>query len=137
MAFIRSNTIQAAFVSYLKSQTTLTSVLANANEIRENTWKGTEFAYPCVRVDLVNNRPGGDGCPQGLDVIFQVYSEKPSSLEADNIAGIIVDILDDRQFSHNSLNFALDATNVKPAYVSGENLWRSDVIVSGQVNLNP
>jgi hypothetical protein len=134
MAFIRSNTIQAAFISYLKAQGTLTSVLANANEIRENTWKGTEFVYPCIRVDLVNNRPGGGGCPQGLDVTVQVYSEKPSSLEADNIAGIIVDILDDKQFSHNSLNIAIDATNVKPAYAVGENLWRSDVILSGQIN---
>ena len=135
MAFIRNNTIQAAFVAYLKSKIALTSVLANANEIRENTWKGTEFKYPNVRVDLTDNKPGDIGCPQGIGVTLQVFSEKPSSLEADDIAGIIVDILHGIQFKQGTLNIALDATNVKPAIAIGETLWRSDVIMSGWVSL--
>ena len=134
MAFIRNNTIQAAMVSYLKSKTTLTSVLASSSEIRENTWKGTDFSYPKVRVDLTDNIPGKIGCPQTIGVTLQVYSEKPSSLEADNIAGIIVDILHSTQFQQSNLNFAFIATNVKPANEIGENTWRSDVILTGQVS---
>jgi hypothetical protein len=132
--FIRNNTIQAALVAYLKGKTTLTSVLANANEVRENTWKGTDFKYPNVRVDLTNNRPDTIGCPQAIGVTFQVFSESPSSLEADNIAGIIVDILHGIQFTQSSLSFALDVTNAKPANANGENLWQSDVIMTGLVN---
>ncbi len=132
MAFIRNNTIQAAIVAYLKSQTTLTSVITVA-EVRENTWKGTDFKYPNVRVDLTDNRPEKIGCPQIIGVTLQVYSEKPSSLEVDDIAGIIVDILHDKRFTQSSLNIYLSAMNVKPAYEIGETVWRSDVIMSGQV----
>lgn len=134
MAFIRSNTIQAAFITYLKAHATLTSALANANEIRENTWKGTDFKYPNVRVDLVSNRPQAPNCPQNIEITFQVFSESPSSLEADNIAGIIVDILHYIQFTQSSLNIALSATNVRPAYEVGETVWRSDVMMSGLVS---
>ena len=133
MAFIRNNTIQAALVTYTKSKATITSVLA-ANEIRENTWKGDDFKYPNVRIDLTDNVPTKIGCPQSIGVTFQVFSEKPSSLEADDIAGIIVDVLHDKQFQQSNLNFALVATNVKPAYEVGVTVWRSDVIMSGQVS---
>lgn len=135
MAFIRSNTVQAALVAYLKGKTTLTSALKDgAEEIRENTWKGTEFTYPNVRIDLTSNKPNPD-CPQPIAITFQVYSEYPTSSEADNIAGIIVDILHGIQFKQGTLNIGLDATNVKPAIAIGETLWRSDVIMSGWVSL--
>ena len=131
--FIDNSKIQEALVAYLKSKTTLTSVIT-AKEIRENTWKGTDFKYPNVRVDLVNNKPGKLGCPQDIDVTFQVFSESPSSKQADEIAGIITVILHDKPFQQSTLNFSLVATNVKPAYEVGVNTWRSDVVMSGQVS---
>lgn len=134
MAFIRSNTIQAALVAYLKGKTALTSALKDgAEEIRENTWKGTEFTYPNVRVDLTSNKPNPD-CPQPIGITFQVYSEYPTSYEADNIAGIIVDILHGSQFQQSGLKFGMDVINTIPAISNGVNLWRSDVIVLGQVS---
>jgi hypothetical protein len=134
--FIRSNTIQAALVAYLKGKATLTSALVNggAEEIREDGWKGTTFQYPNVRVDLTDNIPTKRNCPQTINVTLQVFSEKPSSLEADEIAGIITDILHDKQFEQNGLRFSLHATNVKPAYEVNETTWQSDCIMSGIVS---
>ena len=134
MAFIRSNTVQAALVAYLKGKTTLTSALKDgAEEIRENTWKGTEFTYPNVRIDLTSNKPNPD-CPQPIAITFQVFSEYPTSSEADNIAGIIVDILHGSQFQQSGLKFGMNVIDTIPAYANGVNTWRSDVVVLGQVS---
>lgn len=131
MAFISNDLLQAALVAYLKAQTTLTSVITSA-EIRENTWKGTTFSYPNVRIELTRNTPEKDHCPQSIDVTFQVFSEKPDSQQADQIAGIITTILHDKQIGQNGLKIYLYATNVQPAYAEN-NTWRSNVIMTGKI----
>lgn len=132
MAFISNDLLQAALVAYLKLQPTLTSV-TTATEIRENTWKGADFNYPNVRVELTRNVPEKDGCPQYIDVTFQVYSETTTSKQADQIAGIITTILHDKQFGQNGLKIYLYAVNVQPAYAEGVPTWRSNVQMTGKV----
>jgi hypothetical protein len=132
--FVRSNIIQAALIALLKSKATLTSALEDPNEIRENSWKGTDFSYPAVRVDLVGNKPSDPHCSQSFTFTVQVYSEAQDSLQADEIAGIIVDILQAKQFKQDTLNLAFIVTNVRPAYPVGETIWRSDVVVNGLVS---
>jgi len=133
--FIRNNKIQAAIISYLKSKTSLTSVLANgSDEIRENSWKGTTFKYPNVRVELVSNKPKRPGCPQDIEYNIQVFSESPSSLESDEIAGIIVDILHLKQFTSNDIAFASYASDVRPAFEVSETVWQSVCMMRATVS---
>jgi hypothetical protein len=42
--------------------------------------------------------------------------------------------LHDSRFTQSSLNIYLRATNVRPAYEVGETVWRSDLIMTGEVS---
>lgn len=131
-SFIRDDQIQAGLVSYLKSKTTITSLLDSANEIREDQWQGTEFLYPNVRVRLMNNRPYQE-CFHSFDCGIQVFSEEASSREADQISGIIAGEFHIKGFTSNSLAFLVSVTNVVPAVRSDTRTWRSEVLLRGIV----
>ena len=54
---ITNNTIQAALISKLLANITITAELDDAEEIRENEWQGTAFSYPNIRVRIISNDP--------------------------------------------------------------------------------
>ena len=63
-----------------------------------------------------------------------MFTEDSSSLEADQIAGIISTELHTRQFSSNNFAFSLRLTNLVPAIRIDERTWRSEVLMSGIVS---
>lgn len=132
MAFVRNDQIQAGLVSYLKSKTTITSLLDSSDEIKEDQWQGTEFYYPAVRVRLISNNPF-QTCYHQFECGIQIFSEEASSLEADQISGIIATEFHPVGFTSNSLAFLANVTNVIPAARSDMRTWRSEVLVRGLV----
>lgn len=92
--------VKAGMIAYLKSQPTITGLLlASGTEIRERQWQGEDFIFPAIRVSL-DFMPSVNGCgPDGADFLIEVFSEKPSSLEADTIAGALSALLHKRPFS--------------------------------------
>lgn len=101
--------IQAAFISHLKAQPSLTSQMTGVSgtEIREYQWQGADFVYPAVRI-YVDVYPSLNGC--GVDnatVCIEVYSEQKSSMEAKSIASTLVDLLHKTRFKANGLDFPM------------------------------
>lgn len=89
---------KAAMIVYLKSQPTVTA-LVSATEIRERQWQGEDFVFPAIRVSL-DFMPSINGCgPDDADFMLEVFSEKPSSLEADTVAGVLSSLLHKHAFS--------------------------------------
>lgn len=136
--FIRTDEIQAAMVAYLKSKTAITTELPvptdGSHEIREQQWQGNSFTYPAVRVRMTSNVPTDrNGCKHKFECTIQVFSESPSSLEADRIAGIIANILNARQFSSNSLSFATHIMPSPQTIRQDERTWRSEIMITGTV----
>jgi hypothetical protein len=139
ISFISNDTIQAALVAYLKLRTTLTNKLvacgSSASEIREDEWQGTNFVYPNVRVRMIDNSPMADsGCGQNISFSVMVFSEHASSLEAEEISGIIAKDFHGRSFSSNSIAFSTTVTNLVPAIRSDIRTWRSEVLMTGIVS---
>lgn len=92
---IRNDLIQAAIVAKLKANTTLVNWLtarSAGSEIREATWQGRDFVYPCVRVQVGTQEPDGNGPCYTTNgsttfTLFS-YSEHDSSQECDELAGV-------------------------------------------------
>lgn len=94
---IDNDQIQAAIVAKLKANSALTTWLATrstAGEIRESQFQGREFFYPAVRVELGTQiEEGNPPCYSTLPFTVYSYSEKGSSQEANQLAGLVSDAL--------------------------------------------
>jgi hypothetical protein len=99
-------TFQSAWISSLKSKTAITSLLANAREIREIEWQGTDFDYPAVRVGL-DFMPSIERCgPDDAEVIIEVFSDEKSSKKATQIASLIYTTYHGKAFTQNGVRFS-------------------------------
>jgi hypothetical protein len=131
--FIRNDQIRAAVIAYLKGRA---SILAHvtSTEIRETDWQGTTFTYPNIRVRILRNVPSGrTGCIQDVDIGIQVFSEKDSSLQADQIAGIIANELNDKQFTSSGIAFAVIVTNNLEVVRASTTTWRGEVLLTSAI----
>ena len=133
---IRDDQIQTGIVSYLKTQSTITSELTTSTEIREDQWQGRDFTYPNIRVRLISNTPlyAGDCNLHRVSLGILVFTEDASSLNSDRIAGIIHSVLHDHHFNTSNITFSLRTTNLVPALRSNIQEWRSEVLLSGIVS---
>ena len=130
----RNDEIQAALIAYLKADAIITAQLANAGQIKEDQYQGTNFVYPAVRLNLISNEPLNQdaNCPHTrITLSILVYTEADSSLEADRIAGIINGELHSQQFIASGIAISLHATNLVPAVKSDIRTWRSQILMSG------
>jgi len=135
ISFISNDVIQSALVAYIKTKSNITSLLASTSEVREDQYQGTEFNYPNLRIRTIENTPiGNPGCGQNISVGFMVFSENASSLQAEQIAGIIAKVFHGRQFTSNGIAFAITVANAIPAVRSNVRTWRSEVLCKGIAN---
>jgi hypothetical protein len=131
---IDNEDIQETIIARLKADATLVALLTNggANEIREDQWQGRDFAYPCIRVDIVRQTPLLDMGPcewSRLDFIIQCFSEKDSSLEVMQISSAIKASLHKKHFSGTGFRFFLcKVTSLDGPKRTGERVWRSPVV---------
>lgn len=100
--------VQAAWISYLKSKSQLTALLQTGNrEIRETSWQGDEFTYPAVRV-AVDYFPSINGCgPDDADIFLDIFSEEKSSKQAAHISATLQSFLQKHPFTQNGIKFPM------------------------------
>lgn len=136
---IANNIIQADLVADLKAFTTLTDVLASADEVREDQYQGTVFDYPAVRVAINQQiyRDNSDQCDVAR-VTFSIrcFAEPASSLLADRIAGIVNDRLHKRIFRGTGYNIPrIRSRGLSSAVRTPNTLWRAEAFFEGNVFL--
>jgi len=127
------NDVQAAWILYLKSQTSITSLLANSGQIKELQWQGTEFVYPAVRFS-VDFLPAVNRCLDKAEIMIEVYSEKKTSDQASDIAGAIYLLLHGKPFKVNGIQFPTVIVTRVDKPERSIYTWVSKVHVSAQVS---
>jgi hypothetical protein len=133
---IRNSDVQAGWIAKLKANTVVTA-LVPAVEVREESWKGTDFTYPNIRVKLGNLTPQNPSKNCQIfnsEVSIQVYSEQKSSKQADDIAGVIAEQFWGTSFTSNGVRFAnvvldalVPATPPEDKVYEKENVWMASV----------
>lgn len=122
------NEIQAAIISFLKSDSTLAGWLAahgGAGEIREMYWQGLDFAYPAVRVGMGTQVPVGEPkCLGRIPFTVASYTEGDSSLLANQLASVVAAALDGHMVHGTGWRSGLIITDsIIQATFSGQRTW--------------
>lgn len=135
MTLIRNDEIQTSVISDLLADATITAELLDPTEIRELHWKGQEFSYPNIRVEINRNVPslGNDKCLSDVDLTIYVYSEEASSRQANRIAGIIADKYHNKSLNSSGIFFTRLKATIIPAISQNLTTWRSQVNLSSTV----
>lgn len=124
--------IQAAILAKAQTLSTLIALLPDGLQgIRELNWKGSDFAYPCVRVSLesqIDSSETNIHCPSNIDFSFYIFSETASSKQANSLAGKIVSGLRGIGFAQNNIKFVqIKILESIPAIAQDERTWRAQV----------
>jgi len=129
--------VQIGLIEYLKSKTTLTTLLTTSEHIKETQWQGTEFTYPAVRTgnDIL---PSIDGCsPDTVEGVVYCLSEQKSSKQCSTIAAEVSRLLHRVSFtSSNGVKFIrIWVTRVTyPTQTEETTIWQSQVQIKAQVS---
>lgn len=125
---IDNDHIQAALIAFLKSKSSVTSLLATAGEVREDQYQGTQYAFPAVRVQLGTQTPiSGNGCPSIIHFSVLCYTEDASSQKADELAGAVNNELYNHSFNRNNVRFGMVVSEGLVAAVRQDfRTWRSE-----------
>lgn len=129
---IANDQVKEAIVSILKADSSLVARLTDGLlGIKERGWRGNVFSYPNVRVDLEPQRdltPDSNCTPVVQDWSIYIYSEKHSSMEADQIAGIVANRFQGSFFVQNGIKFTrVNILENIPAIPEDERTWRAQV----------
>jgi hypothetical protein len=129
----RVDEVQTDLVSYLKTLTAVTAIVS-ADEIREESWKGTEFAYPNIRVGMRSLLPD-DACQKSeFTVSLLCYTENDSSRICNQIAGLLAGYFINVSRTISGTQYVgMKSSNVIPAIPAERNTWRAEVTIVGQV----
>lgn len=127
--------VQTAWISLLKANTAIIAPVT-ADEVRESQWKGDKFAYPNIRVRVLDCSPNPSlSCPTTANTVLLIYSEEKSSNEADTIAGNIANFLHDKKFTASGVKFFITKVErVTGAEAEGDVTWRSEVHIRSQMS---
>lgn len=81
---------KADWIANLKTRTSITDIVGP--EIRECEYQATDWAYPCVRLD-VDFKPSINGCgPDDAYISIYAYTDEKSSKVSEHLASLIEDI---------------------------------------------
>jgi len=124
--------VSEALLALLKADVPLVGALASPECIKEAEWRGTDFDYPAVRVDVTDRRPEGTGaCAEawlGVTGRLIAYSKEDSSAECLVLLGLLQNAIQRRRLALVGLT-SLDLKVVQTVYPFRElNLWRGEVI---------
>ena len=134
--------VQIALLAYLKTQTSLLTLLGDATQIKEAQWQGADFIYPAIRLTNVV-KPSLDGCsPDNVDISIFVMSEKKSSRQCGDISAEVANVLHRKQFVSNEMTLSspLKVTKIwvteipYPSQQEDSSIWIAEVKLSALVN---
>jgi len=129
---IPNDVTKAAVVAETQSIASLIALLPDGTQgVREYGWRGNQFQYPNVRVEMESQydaTPDSNCTPVNQSWSLYVFSESHSSLEADNLAGIIANYFKGISFSGTGVKFStVEVLENIPAIPDDERTWRAQV----------
>ena len=129
---IANDLIKEGIVQRLRVHSALTSLLPDGIQgVREVNWRGTVFQYPNVRVQVGSQfdaTPDNNCTPTFVTFDVFVFSEKHSSQEADEIAGVVEAYIRGTTFTINTVKFSnVRVLELVPAIQDDPKTWRSQV----------
>ena len=129
---IPNNVTKAAVVTANKAIASLIARLPDGSSgVREYGWRGNDFQYPNVRIEMesqVDQTPDSNCTPVNQAWSEYVFSESHSSMEADELAGIIAEYFKGITFSGDGVKFSrVEILEVIPAIPDDERTWRAQV----------
>lgn len=131
---IRVDEVRTALISALQGNATIMAELSNVSEVREHSWKGTEFSYPNLRIKINKASPNSNpACSQEFDGSIYIYSEEASSMQADRIAGIIADEYHGKSLNSENIFFTRLTCELIGAIQEGMLVWRSEVLLNSLI----
>lgn len=133
---VDTETLQEAWIAYLKAQPTVVALLTNggATQIKESQFQGTDFFYPAIRV-YIDEFPNAVPCtPETIEVYIDVYSEEKSSKQARHIAAALEALLKKTQFTQNGIKFPMVWTRKVTHPVRDIYAWRSCLEIKALAN---
>jgi hypothetical protein len=136
---INNAQVQAAWITETKSKSNITTLVSSA-EIREDLWKGTDFAYPNIRVKLHDLTPTAQNanCNTYRQMAsLLVFIEQKSSKQADEIAGAVATEYVGKSFTEGGVRvYGITLESLVPAHVpeGDENSWLAIVNLNTMVS---
>lgn len=125
--------IWAAILAYIKTQTSVTSLLNAAGDVKERQWQGVDFVYPAIRLSL-NFYPSINGCgPDRAEVFLQAFSEEKSSDETQLITSALEVLLHKKPFTSNGIKFPVVVVKEVSRPQRGIFAWESTVDLTMQM----
>ena len=123
-----NNEIQETIVTRLKANAPVVASLTTPDEVREESWQGILFVYPCIRVQLGVQLPLNQDCSLvRIPVTILCYSEEASSYQANAIAMLVNDSLHRHTFSGNTVSIIGSMSNgLVDAIRIDQRTWRSE-----------
>ncbi len=126
--------IQASLITKIKSLSAITSLLTDANEVRELQWQGDTFTYPNIRLDLESNDwvfDEQERCQlQYCEFSIYVFTEDRSSKKCSQIKSAILTAMSGLGFSNSTYGVKFSRLRLidnVPAVRESERIWRSQV----------
>jgi hypothetical protein len=131
---VDTETLQASWIAYLKSQPSLVALLDSSLEIKEYEYQADHFKYPGVRVS-VDHFPSVISCnPDNIDVFIDVFSEEKSSKQAAHIAAVLTSILQKHVFTQNGIKYSMVWVKEVKRPVRDIYAWKSCLLIKGLAN---
>lgn len=127
---ISNDLVQAAILAKANSTPSIQTYLPSGT-ILEYHWQGTDQTYPNARLqierqsDMIDDSPI---CPSVVEFSWYIFSEKGSSKQADQIAGVFASTFRGLSFTRNNIKFVRVKIleNIK-AIRQDERVWRSQI----------
>jgi hypothetical protein len=136
---ISSELIQAALIAKATSSATLTAAPLSSGTVLEYNYQGTDWSYPCVRLQLESNNKDIDSlgsCPSVAEFSWYVFSEQGSSKQANQLAGRVVAAFEDLSFTQNGIKFSkIKILENIPAIRQDVRTWRAQVRCRSVIHL--
>ena len=133
---IAPHVIQADLIADIKSQTTITDLLASANEVREDEYQGTIYNYPTLRLAIVGQTVllGPEPCDlTNIQFMVRAYTEHSSSKTNSVLLGVINDVYHRKIFAAGTWVCWMQSGGLINPARQGPKLWRGEAIFEGTV----
>jgi len=133
---IHPEVVQIDLIADLKGTTSITSLLASADEVKESQYQGTRWNYPALRLAIIAQTPiiGPEPCDLvRFSFAIRVYTEGGSSKSNSHLLGIVNDRYHRRIFEAPTWISVFRSAGLNNPSRATDKLWRGEALFEGTI----